>query len=174
MNCPIASLAIALFALTAFGQVSASKPKLPFYAWGVCPGEGCQYGRWKARKEIVVYDTWKPARRRIVHLSPGDSVVALTGGVITYKPGVMRVAQDDPAHGLKAGDEILTYTYLGEGFSTVWFHGRFYHDFDTTAARGEEGEKTWWVKVKLNSGRIGWVNMSQADFDGGCSLAAPQ
>ena len=174
MNRPIASLAAALFPLAAFGQASASMPKLPFYEWGICPGEGCQYGRWKARIETIAFDTWKPGRRTIAHLSPGDSVVALTGGVITYKPGVLRIPQDDPAHGLKAGDEILTYTYLGEGFFTVWFHGRLYHEFDTTAAHGEAGQKTWWAKVKLDSGRIGWVNMSHADFDGACSLGAPQ
>jgi hypothetical protein len=174
MNFLMASLATGFWALAAFGQTSASKPKLPFYEWGICPGEGCQYGRWKVRKETVVYDTWKPNRRTIAHLSSGDSVVALTGGVITYKPGVLRISQDDPAHGLKAGDEILTYTYLGEGFSTVWFHGRFYRDFDITGAHGEEGDKIWWAKVKLNSGRAGWVNMNQSDFDGTCSLAAPQ
>jgi hypothetical protein len=173
-----AYLAVALFAIPSLGQTPESKPmaepKLPFYDWGICPGEGCQYGRWKARKKILVYNTWKPGRRTIAHLSPGDSVIALTGGVITYRPGVLRISRDDLEHGLRAGDKILTYTYLGEGFSAVWFRGRFYHDFDTSYSYGEEGEKIWWAKVRLNSGRVGWVNMNQSHFDGTCSLAASQ
>jgi hypothetical protein len=34
------------------------------------------------------------------------------------------------------------------------------------------GMKTWWAQVKLQSGRTGWVNMNEAEFDGVDQLAA--
>jgi hypothetical protein len=70
-------------------------------------------------------------------------VVAVTGIIITFNPGVIRMDRDLPEQNLKAGDKILTYAYRGEGESAVWFHGQ----------------------VKLSSGRVGWVNMDDAEFD---------
>jgi hypothetical protein len=32
--------------------------------------------------------------------------------------------RDLPEHNLKQGDIILTYAYLGGGFSAVWFKGK--------------------------------------------------
>ena len=56
----------------------------------------------------------------------GDKVFAITGVVITKKPGVIRVDEDMPERKLKQGDIILTYTYHGEGNSEVCFQGKYY------------------------------------------------
>jgi hypothetical protein len=109
--------------------------------------------------------------------------------VITFKPGVVRIDRDLRGQNLKRGDTILTYAYRGEGESAVWIQGRYYTDFDIgftkwpdgagcqgKACEGtyiDMGRKVWWAEVRLKSGRIGWVDMNHAEFDGTCSLADP-
>ncbi len=60
-------------------------------------------------------------------------VTGVSGVVITYEPGIIRLMADLPQDDLRSGDTILTYTYRGEGFSAVWFNGRFYHDYSMTS-----------------------------------------
>jgi hypothetical protein len=156
-------------------------PKLPFLDWKACPIEGCAYREWTARKPLVVYDTWEQKRRAVARLSVGDVVTGVTGVVITFKPGNIRMDRE-LAEKLKRGDTILTYTYRGEGVSAVWFNGRYYSEFDTSFAKGPDGSgcggahcaatcvnlgnKVRWAQVKLKSGSAGWVNMNEAEFDG--------
>ena len=157
-------------------------PKLPFFDWNACPFEGCVYRKWTAEAAVDVFNTWKPDRTRIAKLSAKAVVIGISGVAITTKPGIIRMDSDLPQSDLRRGDTILTYTYLGEGFSVVWFKGRLYREFDITFAKRPDGsgcggthctatfldlgEKVWWAKVKLKSGVIGWVNMDKADFSG--------
>jgi hypothetical protein len=159
----------------------APRPELPYFDWNACPFEGCTYRQWTARAAVPLYDTWKNKRRQITQLAVGDKVVAVTGVVITFRPGLIRMDRDLPETGLKRGDTILTYTYRGEGFSAVWFKGQYHSAFeisfttwpDGTGCGGTRcaatyvdlGEKAWWAKVKLKSGRTGWVDMNHAQFD---------
>jgi hypothetical protein len=153
----------------------AMEPVLPLFDWGACPYETCMYREWTVHKGITVYDTWKPERREIAKLSSGDKVTGVTGVVITYRPGTVRMDRDFPEQNLKRGEIILTYAYRGEGFSAVWLQGRFYHEFDISFAKWPDGtgcggahcaatyvdlgEKQWWAEVRLKSGEIGWVDM---------------
>jgi len=161
-------------------------PTLPYVDRNVCPFEGCVYREWTARKSALVYDTWEKKRTRIARLAAGDRVTGITGVVITFRPGVIRMDRDLPEEGLKRGDTILTYSYRGEGFSAVWFKGRYHSEFDITFARSDGkvcndascsatyidmGMKSWWAQVKLQSGRIGWIEMDKAEFDGLDQLA---
>jgi hypothetical protein len=157
-------------------------PTLPFFDWNACPFEGCSYRKWTAEAAVDVFDTWKPNRKRIAALPAKAVVTGVSGVVITYKPGVIRLNRDLPQEDLRRGDTILTYTYQGEGFSVVWFHGRFYRWYDITFAKRPDGnggcqddcagvyvdlgEKVWWAKVKMRSGVVGWVNMEKASFGG--------
>jgi len=157
-------------------------PKLPFFDWNACPFEGCTYREWTASAAVDVFDTWKPNRKRIATLATNAVVTGISGVVITYKPGLIRLNTDLPEDNLHRGETILTYTYRGEGFSAVWFNGRFYHDYDITFAKWPDGsgclgsdcagtyvdlgEKVWWAKVKMSSGSVGWVNMNDGKFDG--------
>lgn len=169
-------------------QVNAHKPSdapsLPFYDWKACPFEGCSYQRrWTAQKKIPVYDTWRTHREQVALLSKGDSVFALTGVVITIRPGIIRLDSDLPKEHLKQGETILTYAYRGEGYSAVWFQGQYHPEFDISFVKWPDGsgcggeapcaatyvdmgKKAWWAKVKLKSGRIGWINMETANFTG--------
>jgi hypothetical protein len=157
-------------------------PTLPFYDWKACPFEGCSYRQWTARKPVAGYDTWKQNRRQVARISKGDTVTGVTGVVITFRPGVIRVDRDLPDAKLKRGDTILTYTYRGEGFSAVWFKGGYYSEFDISFTKWPDGQgcggahcaatyitlgrKVWWAQVKLKSGRLVWVQMDGADFEG--------
>jgi hypothetical protein len=157
-------------------------PSLPFYDWKACPFEGCVYRQWIARKSVVSYDTWKKDRRPIAQIAKGDVVTGVTGVVITFVPGLIRVDHDLPDGSLKRGDTILTYTYRGEGYAAVWFKGRYYSEFDISFTKWPDGQgcggshcaatyvslgkKVWWAQVKHKSGRMAWVNMEQADFEG--------
>jgi hypothetical protein len=171
----------------------SKRPDLPFFDWNACPFEGCVYRQWTARKPVVVYDTWKRTRQPLTSLAAGDKALAVTGVVITFKPGVIRMDRDHtvtqwPTYGdritytLKRGDIILTYAYRGEGSWAVWFNGTYLPSFEIPPARrldGQDcrpiecaatytdlGKKEWWAKVKLKSGRTGWINMDAAEFDG--------
>ena len=137
-------------------KAMAAAPALPYVDQDACPFEGCAYREWTARKSVVVYDTWEERR-------------------------------DLAQQGLRSGDTVLVYTNLGEGLAKVWFKGRFYSEFDITfaawpdraacggvkciAAFTDVGKSAWWAQVKLKSGRIGWVEMDTAGFDGVDQLA---
>jgi hypothetical protein len=189
---------LALLSLVAmFGQDVASFdetiatvrpiPPLPFVDWKACPFEGCTYRPWTARKSVPVYDTWKAGRMQIQQLSAGEKVTAITGLVATYQPGLIRMDRDLPEQELKRGDTILTYSYRGEGYSGVWFGGKYRPCFDISFAKRPDGSgcggahcaatyvslgiKVWWAQVKLASGRLGWVREPGPDFDG-CDLLA--
>jgi hypothetical protein len=147
-----------------------------------CPFEGCSYKGWTADKATVLYDTWKPEQKKIGKIAAGEKVTAITGTVITHRPGLVRMDRDLPAHHLTAGDIILTYAYRGEGDSAVWFKGNYYDEFsigftkwpDGSGCGGSHcaatyldlGEKVWWAQITLQSGLVGWVNMSRSGFAG--------
>src|SRR5215470_11569358 len=82
-------------------------PRLPFFDWNACPFEGCAYRQWTAVEAVEVFDTWKNNRKHILTLPAKERVTGVTGVVITYKPGVIRMKQDLPEYGLVAGDSIL-------------------------------------------------------------------
>ncbi|MDQ2774926.1 MAG: hypothetical protein M3Y57_08400 [Acidobacteriota bacterium] len=164
------------------------KPEVPYYDWNVCPG-----GR--MRLQEVDRTSWCN-RIRFIQASasanretqPWRQGNRSHGLVNTWKPGIIRVERDLPEKGFKSGDTILTFACRGEGYSAVWFKGRYFSDFDISFTKWPDGsgcarncgatyldlgEKAWWAKVKLASGRIGWVDMDHSDFDGTCALADP-
>lgn len=157
-------------------------PTLPFQDWKACPFEGCAYRGWTAKKPAVSYDTWKDNRHPIGTIAKAEVVLGVTGLVITLRPGVIRMDRDLVESNLKRGDTILTYAYRGEGYSAVWFKGRYYSEFDISFAKWPDGQgcggvhcaatyvdlgkKVWWAEVRLKSGHLVWVDMDDADFDG--------
>jgi hypothetical protein len=157
-----------------FGQ--SAEPVLPFYDRGACPYERCRYGDpWTVQRPVTVYDTWTEGRRAVAQLVAGDKATGIAGVVITFRPGVIRMDRDLPDQDLRRGDFILTYAHRGEGFSAVWFKGKYRPDFDLTftkwpdgsgcgnghcaATSLDPGKKVWWAEVKLASGKTGWVDM---------------
>src|ERR1051326_9060917 len=94
----------ALLFMPATYIAQSKRPDLPFFDWNACPFEGCTYRQWTAQKTVVVYDTSKQGRRAIARVASGDKVVATTGVVITFKPGVIRVDRDLSDQNLKRGE----------------------------------------------------------------------
>ena len=88
---------------------------------------------------MTVYDTWKQGRQRIAQLAKGDRVKGITGAVVTYRPGLIRMDRDLPEANLHRGDTVLTYADRGEGFSAAWFKGRYYSDLDISFAKLPDG-----------------------------------
>lgn len=166
-----------------FASLALAQPKLPFEDWKACPFETCGYREWTAREPAVVYDTWKQNRRAIARIAPGETVRGITGVVITYRPGVVRMDRDLPALALKRGDLILTYAYRGEGYWAAWWGGKYYPEFDLTFAKlpdgtgcggdhcaatfQDRGRTVWWAEVKLRSGKTGWLDLRGPEFDYG-------
>lgn len=155
-------------------------PALPFCDWKARLGEHWRYGRWTARKPVPVYDTWKEDRRQVSQIAARESVVALASVQVTIRPGVIQMERELPEKGLKRGDTILTYAYLGEGFAQVWYKGTYYTDFDISFTKWPDGggcggghcraryvdlgHHVQRAKVKLRSGLIGWVDIGPEDF----------
>lgn len=188
-------LAVLFFAASAFSQQlpitkpsanssSAAEPNLPVIDYEACPFEGCTFGKWKVVKESTVYSSWESARSEVTRLKPGDEVMGLTGVHITRRPDRILVKQAIPSLGLKPGDIVLRYMYLGEGFANTWFGGAWHKDQDTTfitekdgggclrdcaAIVTDGGAKEWWAKIKTSDGKIGWV-LVKDNFDGIDSL----
>src|SRR5215510_7712878 len=94
---------------------AAPCPALPHFDWNACPFEGCTYRQWTAHDVVPVYDTWKGNRREVARLAVGDKVVAITGVVITFRPGVIRLDEDVPDANLKRGGVILTFFFNDAG-----------------------------------------------------------
>src|SRR5262252_1899768 len=161
-NALMVGILLCLSMSLAAAQTSMPQPVLPFVERNICPGEYCLYGTWTARKTVLVYDTWQSGRRRIAQIASKQDVVARTGLVVTERPGIIRMDRDLAEQGLEKGDTLFTYTYRGEGFSAVWFHGKFYPEFDISFARWPDGSgcggghcaanytdlgnKTWWAE----------------------------
>src|SRR5262249_5134084 len=154
-----------------------SCPALPHFDWNACPFEGCTYRQWTAHEVVPVYDTWNENRREVSRRAIGGKFNTRNGVVMTYKHGGIRLDEDIPGSGFKRGDIILTYTYHGEGESAVCFKGKYYANFNIQFSKSpggscgsshceatyvHPGKCVWWAKVKLKSGRTGWVDMNHA------------
>jgi hypothetical protein len=174
------SLAAALAALCMAQNMP--EPALPYVDTKACPFEGCVYREWTAQAPADIYDTWRTPRNKVAAIGKGEKVTGLNGVVVTFKPGVIRLDRDFPEQRLSRGDIVLTYTNQGEGFSSVWFQGRFDPSFDISFAKWPDGsgcggahcaatyvdlgQKEWWAQVRLPSGKTGWVDMDHSSFNG--------
>jgi hypothetical protein len=163
----------------------AARPTLPKIDRNACPFEGCQFGTWTARHGLVIYQTQGARARAISTVQRGEEVTALTGVVITFQPSEILVTAPIPDYGLKPGDIILGYMYLGEGVFNAWFNGYWVEQFDGSAVKWLDGSGCsrncnakyikpgrfeWWVKIKTKKGMVGWTKETGA-FDGKDALA---
>lgn len=150
-----------------------------------CPFEGCTFGAWKAVKATALYSSWKTDRTQIGEIKAGQKVTSLTGVHITDRPDRILVKRDIPALGLKQGDLVLRYMYVGEGFANVWAKGIWHKEQDCSfitekdgggcarecaAVVTDAGLKEWWVQIKTADGNAGWV-LVEDNFQGMDALA---
>lgn len=155
----------------------AKPPSLPAIAQDVLPGEGWAPGTYKLRGQAVIFDTWRPLRRRLTVLDAGTLVTMLSGLCEVNKPDLVTITSPIPELQLNPGDSLLRYTYYGEGNADFWAKGRWYSNADgafITEAEGtgcqsqckarvtEPGRKVWWFRVRLTDHRVGWTDAADS------------
>ena len=84
-------------------------PTLPRVNHNACPFECCQFGRWTAKQNVAAYEEWHRSRHRLFEIQKGQTVTALTGVHVTYKPGHLRAMKAVPELHMKPGDTVLTH-----------------------------------------------------------------
>ena len=177
--------------LTSARQKPSASPPLPFEDDGACPFEGCAYGEWVANAPVAIRTERRDNAPIIFRLRAGERVVALTGVVVTRKPGLVQFQEAARLESLGGpiqvapGEILYLLTYQGEGFSKVWFKGRVFTDVDITDYLGEgcggrptrcagrligRSQTEWWVRIRNQLGAEGWTR-DAAKFDGKDELA---
>jgi hypothetical protein len=155
----IAGLTLIPTGVRAFAQQNTAPPS-SYISKNACPFECCKYGKWIARRPLVLLD--RPEGRPVAQIREREQVLAITGEVHTY-PLLFKVRRDGPYDdGVPAGSIVYLLHPVGEGFWLVWFKGKV-----VQAAPGYNGEGPryrWWANVKTQAGQIGWVLMSVADL----------
>jgi hypothetical protein len=174
------------------GQSPASAgPSVPFEDPGACPFEGCVYREWTATAPLNVRSERRRNAPIVFTLRPSEKITAITGVVITIRPGRVEfqrptdVSSSSGVLRIEPGETLYLLTYQGEGFTKAWFRGRLYEDVDTVVFTNslcesqpdrcsgkiiEPAQAEWWVQVRNRSGAVGWTNEPDK-FDGKDALA---
>ena len=111
-------------------------PPVPFEDVGACPFEGCVYREWVANAPVVVRTGRGAADPVAFRVNSGDRVQAITGVVVTVRPGRVQFktatsfsSSAGPVR-VRPGETLYLLTYHGEGETVAWFNGRLYDWLD--------------------------------------------
>jgi hypothetical protein len=179
----VSFLLLASTILTGRGQTAAQRPQspgppMPFEDVGACPFEGCVYREWIANGPVTVRADRRPDAPIAFALKKGDHVQAITGIVVTVKPG--RVQFRKPVDlsttagtlHVEPGETLYLLTYHGEGVTTAWFKGRLYDEVDGSefinhlceikpgTCNGtiiEKPQRVWWIRLRNLKRLMGWT-----------------
>lgn len=124
----------------------------------------------------LVYDSWRDPRSLLARLKSGDQVSNVAWVCIVTRPSVFVARAEVPQLGLVSGDRVLMYRSR-EGFASLWFKGRWYRDEDISFMGGgctglcladvvERGKETWWIRLRLSDGRVGWTPYTDSILSG--------
>ena len=145
------------------GGASAQKngPRVPYVDKGACPFECCTYREWSVDKPTIAHRDMRDASPVSFRLAKGEKITGLTGTVITTRAGIVRVLKKTTLGKVKLnrGENIFLLTYLGEGFSKIWFKGRIFEEEVTDEKAFKlirQPISVWWVKVRNRLGQTGW------------------
>jgi len=165
--------AAAVKPITLAPAADPSKPPAEWVAAGACPFEGCQYGKWTATRDVVLYD--RPGGQvQALKIAKGEGVTALTGEVIARpaRAVVVRSDKEEAGWGLTPGAVAYFLFPLGEGAVAVWKDGKAYETsidfelrFDPTVPE-DQRTYVWWAHVRRAGGATGWVKNAGSDFTG--------
>ncbi len=141
---------------------------------GACPGEGCRYGeRWVATREVTLLEAPNAMGKSVAVVRSDEAVTTVTGEVHSIP---IRFVVNRTHGEFAPGDEVLVYTYLGEGRFRLSHNGALkVADLDigpratsdstqcaTSPTRcwgtlAKELKSDWWVRVRTQGGLEGWV-----------------
>jgi hypothetical protein len=182
------------FQVTAATTIGAQSPKralagppVPFEDRGACPFEGCVYREWTANQPVVVLAERRHGAPSAFQLQAKDKVTALTGVVLTVKPGRVQFpkpidldAYTDGVIHIEPGETLYLLTSHGEGEFMAWFKRKQYLHLDGVAFSNgvcevyperctgkiiERATTEWWVQVRNRLGKVGWTSETEK-FDG--------
>lgn len=145
------------------GQTKAAADGQPFEDHGACPFECCAYRDWVVQREVPVYAERSVGSAVVFRLQKGEFATAVTGVVITTRPGIARVIRPIVFAGARAkvGAVVELLTYGGEGTFKLRYQGRVI-DPDVRYMESLEvvsgPESIWWVKIRNRYGKVGWSN----------------
>ena len=158
--------------------IGSDKPDMPFIDAGACPFECCHYGSWTARQSVPARQTRNQRSPVAFTIVRGEKVAALTGVVVTYKPGVVRMLKPKQLGNVRvpAGAVLYVLHRGGEGTALFWYQGKPYWGelYAETIHKGDENYPwdveslpvtEWWVKVQTPRGATGWI-LNPTNFDG--------
>jgi len=196
----LAKAAGALLIAIALQVQAPAGPPMPYEDVGACPFEGCAYREWTARVAVGAHQDRRTTSPVLFNLKKGEKVTALTGVVVTTKPGMVRFREavelgfydvaNRRAGLLRIEPEQTLYllTYRGEGATLAWLDGRLYDEVDGSTAfftddcRNDpnrctgkivqQAQVSWWVQLKNSKGQVGWTNQPDK-FDGKDALGSP-
>lgn len=158
---------------------------VPLVREGACPGECCVYGAWIALGDLPVLAERGPERDTLFTLREEELFVAVAGEVHVLEPGVVVVRERHAALALRPGetgldslrfapgDTVYALDYLGEGFFNLWVDGSTWEveafwstpgdppGIEMPAWTEADPVTEWWVRVRTNDGREGWLEMKR-------------
>lgn len=155
----------------------------PLVQEGACPGECCVYGAWMALGEVPVHAERRGDRDTLFTLREQELFVAVTGEVHVLEPAVVvlrepltMLAMRPGGTGLDSlrfapGDTVYALDYVGEGFFNLWVDRSIWEveafwgtledprGLDMPAWAETDPVTEWWVRIRTNDGREGWLEM---------------
>jgi hypothetical protein len=128
-------------------------------------------------------DTWKPARKQTATFQADIDIEVLETLIVVESPDILWINLEMPSLKAKAGDKLLRYARLEEGFADLWINGCWYKDFDDSfvtepdgggcasancaAKVTRPGHQTWWFHIKFPNGQTGWTTSDALDLSKG-------
>jgi hypothetical protein len=166
---------------------------MPFFNGDVCPGECCKYTEWRVNKAVSIRTDRRPTSPVAFSLRAGETVTAVTGGLLTTTPGQVKIVKPEwvsiwrssdkqtqrPFSG-EPGTVVTLLGYYGEGYYSAWIDGELVtikgglHTPAECAASPCGGEilvqptVEWWVQVKNPTNQVGWAEVKDNFVTPGC------
>jgi len=149
-------------------------PPVPYYDYGGCVGECCEYSTWTAKEKVDLRKDHSDESPAVTTIKAKEKVDAFDGIVITKQLGKIKVLNDiildcDTAvdrEGIKLPFKSGEYIYLlhynnGEIWYLIWKNGQT-HECDISFdekyfQKINEEQSEWWAKISTKDGKTGWT-----------------
>lgn len=178
-----AMLALFSFSITGVAWAAVVVAPATYVDEGACPFECCSYGEWGVEQETPLRVSPDTEAAVLGSARKGSKVNAVKGQVMTSRPGALQIMKDyvspDTDEHYRAGEIVLVYTELGEGFFRLWHNGAMRDEYAVFLLHGDGGfvgcvddgtcwgqrvsmpESTWWIQIRTPDGVLGWTDQSE-------------
>jgi hypothetical protein len=153
-------------------------PKLPLIDYNACPGKDANVPQWKLVQKDQIYSSWRPNRTAVGALKAGDEVTVIMGISVIREPDRAIATHPGSELPLKAGEVALRYGLDPDGNWQFWGKGVWFSEiYEQVVEKGDScgfgdesqctmqitknGVREWWVQVKTQDVRKGWLLASK-------------